>query len=395
LVRRAEIKIIDVEAMVLDTGRDYPDPAQAAEAHGVRFVSLVKVSTDEGICGWSDVETQPHVGKAIVDAPSGGQVGFESIRAALVGENPLERERLWQKMVRYLAYYGRQGAGMQMISGVDIALWDIAGRACGQPVWALLGARYHDRVKAYASTLFRPTPDDNKRAVEGYLEQGFRAIKLGWGVFGHDLALDVALVKAAREAAGPEVDLMVDGGWYGVSYRQPFKPRPIKDWIRLVYALEELDVFWLEDFLHPENVAGYARVAEHTTSLRIAAGEQAAGIAGFERLAVEGRVDVLQPDLSRCGGLTVGRQIADMATRMQIDCAPHAWLTDILKAASLHLNAYLMNSLYLEYNVSTASILNRLCQEPIEMHDGYIPVPDKPGLGVEVDEEMVERFRVL
>ncbi len=389
------MKITDVEAMVLDTGADYSDPAQAAEVHGVRFISLVKVSTDEGICGWSDVETQPHVGKAIVDAPSGGQIGFESIRAALIGENPLERERLWQKMARYLAYYGRQGAGMQMISGADNALWDIAGKAYGQPVWALLGAKYRDRVKAYASTLFRPTPDDVRRAVEGYLEQGFWAIKFGWGAFGHDLALDIALVRAAREAAGPEIDLMVDGGWYGTSYQQPFRPRSIADWIRLAQELEALGVFWLEDFLHPDNVSGYARVAERTTTLRIAAGEQAAGLAEFERLAIEGRVDVLQPDLSRCGGLTVGRQIADMATRRQIGCAPHAWLTDLLKASSLHLNAYLMDSLYLEYNVSTASVLTRLCVEPIQMQDGTIAVPDGPGLGVEIDEAMVERFRVL
>jgi L-alanine-DL-glutamate epimerase-like enolase superfamily enzyme len=389
------MRITDVEAMVLDTGKDYPDPAQGTEVHGVRFVSLIKISTDEGICGWSDAETQPHVGKAIVDVPSGGQIGFESLRAALIGENPLERERLWQKMVRYLAYYGRQGAGMQMISAADIALWDIAGKAVGQPIWALLGARYRDRVQAYASTLFRPTPDDMKRAVEEYLEQGFRAIKFGWGAFGRDLRHDVALVRAARQAAGPEVDLMVDGGWYGVSYTQPFRPRPIAEWIHLTQELEALDVFWLEDFLHPENVAGYARVAEHTTRLRIAAGEQAAGYVEFERLAIEGQVDVLQPDLSRCGGLTVGRQVADMATRMQIECVPHAWLTDLLKASSLHLSAYLMNALYLEYNVSTASILTTLCKQPIRMQDGYIPVPDGPGLGVEVDEAIVAQFRVL
>ncbi|MFN2219641.1 MAG: enolase C-terminal domain-like protein [Anaerolineae bacterium] len=129
--------------------------------------------------------------------------------------------------------------------------------------------------------------------------------------------------------------------------------------------------------------------------MRIAAGEQAAGLVEFERLASEGRVDVLQPDLSRCGGLTVGRQVADLATRRQIDCAPHAWLTDLLKAASLHLNAYLMHALYLEYNVSTASLLNRLCKTPIVMQNGYIPIPDGPGLGVEVDETVVEQFRVL
>ena len=180
--------ITDVEAIVLDTGKDYPDPAAAGEAHGVRFVSLLKISTDVGITGWSDIETQPHVGKAIVEAPSGGAVGFEGLRSALVGEDPLERERLWQKMYRYLAYYGRQGAGMQMISGADIALWDIAGKAFGQPVHKLLGAKYREAVTAYASTLFRPTPEGMQEAVVSYLERGFRAIKFGWGVFGYDLA---------------------------------------------------------------------------------------------------------------------------------------------------------------------------------------------------------------
>lgn len=389
------MKITDVEAMVLDTGKNYSNPAEAGEAHGVRFVALIKISTDVGINGWSDIETQPHVGKMIVDAPSGGVVGFESLRQALIGEDPLERERLWQKMYRFLAYYGRQGAGMQMISGVDIALWDIAGKAFGQPIWKLLGAGYRDRVKGYASTLFRPTPDAMKVAVASYVDAGFRAIKFGWGVFGYDKALDIALVKAAREEAGPEIVLMVDSGWYGVSSTQPFKSRSLKDWIEVAYRLEELGVFWLEDFLHPENFAGYAAVAAQTGSLRLAAGEQLAGYADFERLAMEGRVDVLQPDLSRCGGLTVGKQIADLATRRQIECAPHAWLTDLLKAASLHLNAYLMDSLYLEYNVASASLLNTLCTSRLEMVDGYIAVPQAPGLGVEVDPEVVEHYRVL
>ena len=388
------MKITNIEAIVLDTGKNYTDPAQAAEAHGVRFVSLIKIDTDAGITGWADVETQPHVGKAIVDAPSGGQIGFESLRAALIGEDPMQRERLWQKMQRYVAYYGRHGAGMQMISGVDIALWDIAGQATGQPISTLLGARYRDKVKAYASTTFRPTPDAMRAAVADYLDLGFRAIKFGWGAFGHDLDLDTALVKAARAEAGPDVDLMVDGGWYGITYADPFRPRSLREWIKLVHALEELDIFWLEDFLHPDNFDGYAAVAAQTTSLRIAAGEQLAGYEAFERLAVHAGADTLQPDLSRCGGITVGRQIADLCTRRQINCVPHAWLTDLLKAASLHLNAYLMDSLYLEYNVSSASLLNQLCHEPIRMIDGYVPVPSGPGLGVTVNEEVVARYRV-
>lgn len=388
------MKITDVEALVLDTGADYPEPAQAVEAHGVRFVCLIKVTTDDGICGWADVETQPHTARAAVEAPPSGQVGLESVRTALIGENPLERERLWQKMHRNMAYYGRHGAGFHVLSGVDNALWSIAGQALGQPLWALLGARYRRRVKAYASTLFRPTPDDMKVAVDGYLAAGFRAIKFGWGVFGRDLELDISLVGAAREAAGPDVDLMVDGGWYGTHRDDPYRARSLRQWIHLVQALEGLGVVWLEDFLAPENVEGYARVAEHTTSLRLAAGEQQEGLPEFERLADVGRVDVLQPDLSRCGGLTVGRQIAALAGRRQIDCVPHAWLTDLLKAASLHLNAYLVDSMYLEYNTSSASLLNQLCREPIEMVDGYLDVPDGPGLGVEVDETVVSRYRV-
>lgn len=387
------MKITDVEAMVLDTGKDYPDPREAAEAHGVRFVSLIKVTTDEGVTGWSDVETQPHVGKAIVNAPSGGQIGFEGLRSALVGEDPLERERLWQKMYRYAAYYGRQGAGMHMMSGVDIALWDIAGKALGVPVWRLLGARYRDRVKAYASTLFRPTPGDMKRAVADYAGMGFTAVKFGWGVFGRDAKRDIELVKAACDEAGGEVEIMVDGGWYGTGYEDCYRPRSLREWIEVALALEDLGVVWLEDFLHPDNFAGYAEVAGRLSVMRVAAGEQLSGLSEFERLAAEGRADVLQPDLSRCGGISVGRRIADMSAARGIDCVPHAWLTDLLKAASLHLNAYLVNSLYLEYNVSSASLLNNLCREPIAMEDGFIRIPEGAGLGVEVDEGMVERFR--
>jgi L-alanine-DL-glutamate epimerase-like enolase superfamily enzyme len=388
------VKITNVEAMVLDTGKNYAAPDDASEAHGVRFISLLRIDTDAGITGWADIETQPHTGHTIVNAPSSGVMGFASLREALIGEDPLERERLWQKAYRAMAYYGRQGAGMQMLSGADIALWDIAGKAFGQPVHKLLGASYRESIPAYASTLFRPTPDAMRAAVEEYLALGFRAVKFGWGVFGHDLALDIALVRAAREAAGPDVTLMVDAGWYSTT-SSPFRPRSLRDWIRLVRELEALDIFWLEDFLHPENFVGLREVSDACTTLRVATGEQFSGYPDFERLVVEGGVHVLQPDLSRCGGLTVGKQIADLATRRQLDCVPHAWLTDILKAASLHLNAYLMDARFLEYNVSTGSLLNTLCTNPIRMVKGRIPVPQGPGLGVEVDEERVAHYRVL
>ena len=156
-----------------------------------------------------------------------------------------------------------------------------------------------------------------------------------------------------------------------------------------------MDVFWLEDFLHPENFAGYGAVAARAHAR--SGWRRASNTAAIRLRAAgdEGRIDVLQPDLSRCGGLTVGKQIADLAARRQIDCAPHAWLTDLLKAASLHLNAYLLNALFLEYNVSSASLLNTLCTRRLDWSTAYVAVPDGPGLGVEVDEAMVERYRVL
>jgi L-alanine-DL-glutamate epimerase-like enolase superfamily enzyme len=388
------MKISDVQAFVLDAGKNYADRSETGEWRGPRYFCLLKVITDDGLIGWSDIETQPQVGAAYLDHPSGGVVGFESLRSALLGEDPLERERLWQKMYRYQAYFGRQGAGMHMISGVDIALWDIAGKAFHQPVAKLLGAQYCDRVKAYASTLFRPTPDEMKRAVEGYLGQGFQAIKFGWGPFGSDLQRDLALVKAARDAAGPDVTLMVDAGWYGTTTGDPYRPRSLPDWRWLIPRLEELGIFWLEDFLHPENLAGYAELAQTTRTLRLAAGEQYSGVVEFERLANEGRVHVLQPDLSRCGGLTVAKQIADFALRRQLECVPHAWLTDLLNAASLQLNAYLMHSVFLEYNVSASDLLLRLCPNRPVMKDGFVPVPQGPGLGVEVDEKVIEQYRV-
>jgi L-rhamnonate dehydratase len=389
------MKIRDVQAYALDTRKDYAERSESGECRGPRYYCLIKITTDEGITGWADVETQPQVGVSYIDHPSGGVVGFESLKAALVGEDPLERERLWQKMYRYQAYFGRQGAGLHMISGVDIALWDIAGKALGLPVCKLLGAQYRDRVKAYASTLFRSSADEMKRAVEGYLEHGFQAIKFGWGTFGANLKTDLALVRDAREAAGPDVTLMVDAGWYGTTPASVFRTRSLPEWRLLIKELETCDIFWLEDCLHPENLRGYAELVRQTSTLRLAAGEQYSGFVEFERLADEGLVPVLQPDLSRCGGLTVGKQIADFATRRQIECVPHAWLTDLLQGASLHLNAYLMNAVFLEFNVSASDLLKRMCPNPPQMTDGYVPIPTGPGLGIEVDEKVVNEFRVL
>jgi L-rhamnonate dehydratase len=153
--------------------------ADGEEAYGIKYLGIVKIETDAGITGYADLETQPHVAKAIVDAPSEGAVpGFQGLRSVLLGEDPFEVERLWHKMYMASVYYGRRGAAMQVISGIDIALWDIVGKRVGQPIYKLLGAGYRDRVRAYASTLFRSTPDGMREAPFFITLAGFQSFVL-------------------------------------------------------------------------------------------------------------------------------------------------------------------------------------------------------------------------
>jgi len=312
---------------------------------------------------------------------------FEGLRSLVVGEDPFDVERLWDKVYRGTIYYGRRGAAIQVLSGFDIACHDIIGKAIGRPLYKVLGGAYRDRVRAYASTLFRPTPDDMKRACEAYLQRGFTAIKFGWGVFGQDRHRDAALVAAARQAVGPDVDLLVDAGW-SVN-RSPY------DAVELLRRLEPYEIFWLEDFLHPECYEDYARVKEAGIKTRLAAGEQEATAWGFHQLINQGKLDVIQPDLSRCGGLSQVRKIIWEAERAGVDVCPHAWLTDLLSAASLHVNACLPRSLFLEYNVSENPMLREIIRNPVLMDEqGTMAVPDGPGLGIEIDEKAVARFRV-
>ena len=381
------MKITDLEAMVLESPLENRPPEGSEEAAGVKHLLLLKVSTDEGITGWADVETAPHVGAAAVNAPASGVEALDGLRSLVIGEDPFEVERLWDKVYRGSIYYGRRGVAIQVLSGFDLACHDIMGKSVGRPVYKLLGGAYRDRVRAYASTLFRPTPDDMKRACECYLRRGFTAIKFGWGVFGQDRKRDLALVKAAREAIGPDVDLLIDAGWK--------VNRSAYDAISLLRDLEPYRIFWLEDFLHPECYEGYAAVKAAGVKTRLAAGEQEATAWGFHDLIHRGRVDVVQPDLSRCGGFTQFRKIAWEAERAGVDVCPHAWLTDLLTAASLHANAALPRSLFLEYNVSMNPMLREIIANPIEMDaDGLIAVPQGAGLGVEVNEEAVGRYRI-
>jgi L-rhamnonate dehydratase len=383
------VKITDVQLFVLKSEGLYNNPEGSEEPLGPTYMGIVKVSTDAGISGYSDLESCASVAKACVDAPKWSQEPgmecFDGLASLIVGENPLEVERLWYRMYRGSIYYGRRGVAIQAISAIDIALWDICGKAYKQPIHVLLGGKWRNSVRAYGSTLFRSTPEAMREAVEQYISEGFTAVKFGWGVFGREPRRDVALVEAAREALGDERDLLVDTGW--------FVERTPKEAIQVVRSIEAFRPFLVEELLHPEDYDGYRQVA-NAVETRIACGEQEATEWGFAQLIERGGVDVLQPDLTRCGGFTVARKIVHMADRANRLVVPHSWSSDLLTAASLHLTAFQRRAEFVEFSTSHGPLSRMLVKEPLRMVDGYLPVPTGPGLGVEVDDAVIEHYRV-
>jgi len=205
------MKITAVEPILLRGEQAYRSGAGEATDNG-DWQLLLRVVTDEGLEGWADVETLGPAAVSIVTGPGMSVRGFQSLAELLVGENPLDTDRLWDKLYVGSAYYGRRGIAMHCISALDNCLWSIRAQASGQSIATLLGGRRRDRVTAYASTLFRDTPQAMEQAARHYAALGYHAVKFGWGVFGRDSGCDRELVAAASEALGPDRALLVDPG---------------------------------------------------------------------------------------------------------------------------------------------------------------------------------------
>ena len=374
------MEITDVEAIVL---------RQAAVDEGIADGSqddlVILVSTDEGITGIGEVDSAPDVVAALVRQPASHAVA-QSLRGTLIGRDPLDVEGLWDAMYRGLIYVGRRGIAIHAISGIDIALWDIKGKTLGKPVSELLGTVRRDRVRAYASLLMPDTVEETSERVTGLREQGFTAIKLGWGPLGEDAAHDVLLATAAKEAAGPDVDVLIDAGLgYGDDARTA---------IGVARELETLGIGWLEEPFLPDAYEAYAELADEV-DIPIAAGEQDVTRWGFRELIERGHVDVVQPDVTRCGGITETLRIAELADERGVETVPHAWKSGIIKAASLHVNAVLPEARYQEYCVAETPINTTLTVQRLPLEaDGCVAVPTAPGLGVELDEDVLASLRV-
>lgn len=370
------MKITNVKAIVLKL------PDISSEADGTQDDLIIVVETDEGITGYGEVDTAPFVGKAVVEAYMSHGTCY-GLREVVVGADPFDYEQIWNDMWAKTYYYGRSGPVMHVMSGIDMALWDIMGKATGKPVHKLLGGSYTDKVRPYASALMPGTPDEVKQMVETYTAQGFTAIKFGWGPLGYDVHLDIELVKTARKAAGDKVELMID---IGKRYR-------LKSAIYAAKAMEQSDIYWLEEPLPAEDYEGYKRLTASTT-LRIATGEEESGRRAFSRLIRETHVDVIQPDISRCGGLTEAKKIATLAEDANILCVPHAFKTGVLVAASIHLIAALPHAPFLEFSVTASGIRKEILTQPFVQKDGFVDVPQTPGLGIEINQDVIRKYGV-
>jgi L-rhamnonate dehydratase len=374
------VKITDVEAVVL---------RQAVLNEGIADGSqddlVILVSTDEGITGIGEVDSAPEAVQALVHQ-RGSHAVATGLRDALVGQDPLEVEALWDRMYRSVIYVGRRGIAIHAISGIDIALWDIKGKALGRPVCELLGTPVRSRVRAYASMLMPDTPEETFERVAALREQGFTAVKLGWGPLGRDAEHDVRLAAAAKGAAGDGVEIMIDAGLGYVADADVA--------IRVARELEELGIYWLEEPFEPDEYEAYAALAD-AVELTVAAGEQDVTRWGFRELIERGRVDLVQPDVTRCGGITETLRIAELARERGVATVPHAWKSGIIKAASLHVNAVLPDALFQEYCVADTEINTRLTQQRLPLEaDGCVAVPTAPGLGVDLDPDVFESLRV-
>jgi L-rhamnonate dehydratase len=371
--------ITDVEALLLRQA----DPIDTEAADGSQDALIVRVHTDEGIVGVGEVDSLPLVAKAVIDAPPSHKIA-SGLRALIVGEDPFDIGRLWQRMYEGSIYFGRRGAAIHALSGLDIALWDIVGQAVGKPIHALLGGARRDRVKAYASTLMPETPDETRRVVEAQRAAGFDAVKLGWGPLGRNADLDVELVAAARAGGGDDFDLMIDIGLGWTSTR---------DAIDRVRRMEESNPYWIEEPFMPDEYTKYASLAANVDT-PIAAGEEESTIHDFERLIAAGDVEIVQPDVTRAGGITETVRIADLARREGRRCVLHSWSTGIIKAASLHVLAAMQEAEYFEYCVQTTELNRRLVLDQFPVVDGRVEIPNRPGLGIEIDEDLLNAYTV-
>lgn len=338
-----------------------------------RQAAFVDIATDDGLSGIGPCS----FGSASLDLNAAASMIDHALAPMLIGEDPFRIQHLWEKIyygsiVRVL---GHRGIGVALLSGVDIALWDLKGKAFGAPVYELLGGAFRDPVPAYASSIYWSPPEDAARVARRYVDEGFKAVKLKVGL---DFRNDVDALAAIREEVGGGVDIMVDAN-------QCYTPHLA---LKVGRELERHDVLFFEEPLPIDDVDGHRFLAQRL-GVRIATGENMYTRWGFEPFIKGGAVHVVQADASRTGGISEARKIFDFAAAFHLHAAPHTFSDALTVAASLHLVASSPNAIILELDRTYNPLQTELVREPLVVHDGNVELPRKPGLGVEIDWDFV------
>ncbi|MEX0726882.1 MAG: mandelate racemase/muconate lactonizing enzyme family protein [Planctomycetaceae bacterium] len=352
-----------------------------AKTAGCQDAILVRVRTDDGLEGVGEADASPEVIKSIIDAPFSHNIAC-GLRKIIVGENPLETERLWQKMYRRTMYFGRTSVTITAMAAVDMALWDLKGKAFGQPIHRLLGGKQHDKILGYASILFGKDGAETKAIGERWREAGYKAVKFGWEPMGQSEALDRELVAAGRAGIGDDNTLLIDAGcvW------------DARTALKRAHMCAEYNVGWLEEPLRPDDLEGYIWLKDRSP-IPIASGEEECGRESFRPWIDRRALDIYQVDLAR-NGFTESAYIRSRVEEIGARLCNHAYTSPITVAASLHWLSTCRDAFIFENCVDDSPIRHQLTIEPMEAENGWLTVPDGPGLGVTLDEEFVKKHLV-
>ena len=338
--------------------------------------TLIAVHTDQGHVGLGSVFTNDALVRAALTL----------LKPLTIGESALEPERVSEKLHQHMFWLGRGGSITHAISGIDIALWDLLGKATGQSVGRLLGGRYRQRVRPYASLLMCE-PARMRDCLLAVKSQGFRAFKIGWGPFGREsAATDEAIVKAARDAIGPESRLMVDAGGSDAYWTNGYK------WaLKAARMLADYDVHWFEEPLHPDALEDYILLREHSP-VAIAGGEVLTRRQSFRPWLQARAFDIVQPDVTKVGGISEARRIAWMAQDNGVRFIPHGWNTAVGLAADLQLASAFPGTDLVEY-LTGSPFIDEITIGGWQLDlEGMLTIPTKPGLGLELDPDAVVKY---
>lgn len=369
------MKISQVICQVLRIG------AMEQKTAGTQDTVLLRVRTECGLEGIGEADASPEVIKAIIDAPYSHNIAC-GLRELLVGENPLDHDAIRERLYRRTMYFGRRAVGIAAMAGIDMALWDLKGKFFGQPIHRLLGGKRHDSFPAYASILFGRDGAETKAIAERWREAGYRAIKFGWEPMGQSERLDLDLVRGAREGIREENSLLIDAGCVWDARTALSRAR----------RFAEFQIGWLEEPLSQDDLDGYAWLRDRSP-VPIAAGEGECGRAAFRPWIERRALDVYQVDLAR-NGFTDAMYIKDRVEEVGGRLCNHCYKSPVSVAACLHWLSTHQAAFLFEDCVEDSPLRHELTHEPMIAVNGTIDVPDRPGLGVTLNEDFIQRHLI-